>query len=482
MLNALTKREGFRDKNHVEYDLFGKSNRANDILTLEELGLRFADKYLLSDRSGSKWEDTKTREDAWKKTRKELNFFRKKGPQKELELGVRRAIQDAVGKMNNLDTFDAEYAENLAFTKVRWVGSAAYNDTTVTGWDAWTKTQRVMDYRLNQLHGRKNGYGDLQNIMGIKRLSLTFWEGIFGNEVLNDETGAQQKRNLLGIMQTGFIGDSNAKLRDFDVDRRDEETFGSNHIQNGFKMYKQILYEHAIPFEKMISRDAFGRVTVDRQEMDKVMNDWLKNLRYTYDQIGLNYNEQLDDAYIEWVQDDEGAYAAEFRFKKQRLKDVFFHKDIINMGMYNRREYIKYWEGKQYGKRDENDEDMLIQYTRNVLAYLIAKEMLEHRLIGGKNSNYNLSYWGFDEIRAIESMFENYAGGNAKETTAKKFGLFGKRYFDAYEMKKIRQIGNALYPKMLWDEARWQIVMGFIAVSGESVKRGLPAFKGSLWG
>lgn len=458
---------GFRDTggSYVR-DLFARAS--HDPMALEELGLRFMSLKVGDKGKSGDWEKgqgSKKWKDAWKLTKKELNLFNAQSKQRELDDGVRRAVRDAIGAVNDLDDFDAEYAENFAFSKVYFTFTSAYNDTTATGFDAGTKLMRFMDYRKNNMFGRKNYVGNTQNVPGVKRLLLTLWEGAYGS--VENADGSRKKASLLSVMEHGFTDNTRRKghentLQTVDFDRGKEATFGSNHIMSAFKLYQRVLKGAVFSFEKYIKTDNFNNVQTNPEGFNEVLNEVNKSIRYTYNQLGLDFEDMQDEVEIIWERDADGKMSPSATFNKRKLKDALFGQEIVNMGMYEQREFAGNWVNKRIGMKDTNGEDMLTEYSRNVIAYYVAKEILEHRLYSAKDSSYNYNIWELDMIRAVEGFFANIPGGELEEMS---IGLFNKNkklrktgsFFNRKEFKKIRLMGNAGYGKLWFEELRAQV-------------------------
>ncbi|HEX7042539.1 MAG TPA: hypothetical protein VF189_04775 [Patescibacteria group bacterium] len=441
------------------------SKKSEAMVALEELGLRFISQKLGKEKSkASEWDknNEEDRDTAWKATRKELNLFNAQSKPDLLNKAVRQAIQDAIGKENGLDEFDAEYMENFAFAKVYFTFTSGYNDTTATGFDAATKLMRFMDYRKNNTFGRKNFVGNQQNIPGVKRLLLTLWEGAYGT-IENPKDGSLTKASLLSVMENGFTDKTRSEgLQTIDFDSNKEATFGSNHVASAFAFYTTILKGPVFDFAKSVTVDAYNNVQTKPEAMAQALNEINKNIRYTYNQLGLNFEDMEDEIELVWEPDEDGKMVASPVFKKEKLKDALWAKEVVNMGMYEQREFASLWANKKVGMKDINGEDMISEYSRNIMAYFIAKEILEHRLRNPKDASYNYNIWELGMIQAIEGFFANIPGGELEE---RAIGLFNRNkkmrktgsFFNAKEFKKIRLMGNAGYGKLWFEALRAQV-------------------------
>lgn len=455
---------GFRDKNgEAVRDLF-KRVAKKDPMALEELGLRFIDVKQGGSQSyqGAKWETD--RNTAWRAVRKELNLFNSQSKAPEFDRAVRYAIQDAIGKLNGLDSLDAEYAENFAFSKVYFTFTSGYNDTSATGFDAATKLVRFRDYRENNQDGGKNFVGNTQNRDGINRLLLTLWEGAFGT--VSNPDGSKKKASLLSVMEHGFTDTTRSKdrntLQTINFNRNIESTFGSNHVSKSYALYQRILKGPILDFQKFVKTDMFENVQTAPEAFGAILSEFNNEIRYTFNQLGLNFEDNEEDIQLVWERDANGKMTSRPRFVTKKLKDVLFSRDIVNMGMYERRLFSDNWVNKRVGEKDSNGEDMLTEYSRNVMAYFIAKEILEHRLYNPQESSYNYNIWQLNMVRAIEGLFANIGIGGMDEKNISLFNHNKKlrkrdSFFNRQEFRKIRLMGNAGYLKLWLEELRAQV-------------------------
>ncbi len=431
---------------------------------MQSLGLRFMDEIVPDPpgQQGEKWNSKPN--DARKEVQRALNLFKRGTNSAPWISTVRGAIQDAAGEVNDLPKFDAEYAENFAYSKVYFMLSSGLNDTTATGTDASTKMLQFLGYRANNIFTGfgKNFVGSMQNLKGLKRLLLTPWEGLYG-EKTDPVTGKKQKISLAKVLEYGFTDSTRGqKMPEIDAVQGVERTYADNHVYSALKVFKRFLKGPIFDFEKWIKIDIYNRVSISPDAFNEIENGVNKDIRYTYNQIGADF-EELDDTFeINFVRKPgESTYGPELTFKRQKLKDKLFDKEVINMGMYDRRIMEGRWVNKRIGQKDANGEDMLKEYSRNIVFYLVAKEILEHELYNPDDSMYNSSIWGRTMVNAIEGLFasipieleESTIGLFNKHTKWKKKDSFANRK----EFDKIRKMGNAGRVKLLAEDVRAQI-------------------------
>lgn len=463
VLQDLTGRVNFRDATKVR-ELFQDVLKEKDLHAMEELGLRFIDTKLSKPQGDEKWGDP---EKARKAVRKELNLFNKVTKPKKFEKALRHAIQDAIGKVNHLDSEDAEYAENFAFAKVYWTFSAGFNDTTATGFNGGTKTMHMSGYRKNNFGGGKNYVGNIQNLYGVKRTVLPFWMAMYG--YVEEPDGKKTKKSLLSVMENGFTRQTRPKngnhvntLKSIDFEKNIETTYAGNHLTKGWALYERHINGAIFELAKYVTVDNFGRVKTNPEAIKDILSKVNNEIRYTFNQMGFDFEDMIETIDVEWKRDPDGKMVAEPQYVRQKLKDFLFDKEIVNMGMYERRMFADRWVNSRVGMKDAQGEDMLIEYSRNILGWLLSKEILEHRLYNSSESSYNYDIWELDMIRAVEGLFGNIPMGEFDE---RSLGLFNKNkklrktesFFNRKEFKKIRLMGNAGYGKLWMEELRAQL-------------------------
>lgn len=198
----------------------------------------------------------------------------------EVRERLRQVMVDKLG----INYSEAKYAEAWAFSMARWMGIGARNDINAIGYDAWSKTQNFMEYRLKQAEEKRRGVvGNVYNILGIRRASLSFMEGI------TDVHG----RTLIEAIQGGQGEDVNLKNPFKDEENKESikhlefrqdmaQRFAANHVSNAFRIYDFLINHVEFDLENMVTHDSFGRVIIDQKKANEMVDGIQKTIRYAY--------------------------------------------------------------------------------------------------------------------------------------------------------------------------------------------------------
>lgn len=374
-----------------------------------------------------------------------LNVYGAMNREEKIFKLVRSSLRKTVADAENLDEIDGEYAENWAFSMTYWTGISARNDLDSQGFDSWSKLQSTMDYRIKQTKGRGT-YGDLPTIFGFKKVGLNFWEAL---KVREDGQGEFNK-SLIDVIQGGDGKDIDydAKIKGFDFAGRAQTQFVVNHLASAYKLYNYLQKEHGIDFEKFLHYDDTGRVIIDPKARDEISEGIWKALRYGYDMLDFLYHEDSRG----WTKNEAGTLV----FKTQSLEERMFNEEVLKMGMYEREievDGIDKETGKKIKKKEgvfkdsyrsvpkgENGEtkEVLKHRSRDMLAYLVAKDLMIHR----KWSTNELRY-SYEMVELIESFFRNMPL-EVKEGDSHE-GVLTRSLFNRDEWKKIARTGHATY-------------------------------------
>ncbi|PIY93915.1 MAG: hypothetical protein COY68_04475 [Candidatus Levybacteria bacterium CG_4_10_14_0_8_um_filter_35_23] len=334
--------------------------------------------------------------------------------------GIKKVIETQEKLVEDLKAKikEATYAEHWAYSFAYWTGIAARNDTEGICFNAWSKIINTSRYRKRQTEG-KGIFGDLSTIYGIKRLGLNMWEGVYAKK----EGERQMDKSLLEILQGG---EGNlidlTTFGDFEMYSTGQRQFAVNHIMNSFQAYDHILREHGINFEEILVRDPYGKLIIDKKKMDKVMDGIWKNLRYTFDLPNFRYGKKIRSwDFEEWKDGEKRGKVKGIVFEEKSLREAMFGKQINEMEMYKRKEFMRYES---------------VQAARNVMAYLIEKQLEEHMQRTANSRRYSpMELWN------IEDYFRNYSTRvmeDKKDYAVQVIDTF----FSGKEWRKIAQMSH----------------------------------------
>ncbi|MCL4353731.1 hypothetical protein M1615_04720 [Patescibacteria group bacterium] len=250
----------------------------------------------------------------------------------ETRAKIRQSLKERLGLGDN----DAEYAESWAYYMCRWTGLAAMNDTKAIAFDAWTKIQQTEYYRLRQKEYPREGgslSGNPFNIDGFKRLGLNFWNGITDEkgrtpiEILEGHAPGEVKENgeIKQILRENPFSDKNhAKFPAWVM-----QYFAGDHVARSFQLYHFLIENNELNFQNLVTREvdpvtglATGRLVVDFEKANKVVDGINKAIRYAYSTWGgIDYGKKVRTWEKYWTGE------------KDQRKEHFIHKEETTMEM-----------------------------------------------------------------------------------------------------------------------------------------------------
>ena len=414
----------------------------------EHLNASFDDAYLSFEQAGGLADAKKLTEWMLRKTfilkaddiegLKALNIYGQFGRRADFGALVKEGLRTVFQERENLSNGDIRYAHNRAFALTYWTGISARNDIGAIGFDGSSKMMNFSEYRLRQMG--KGASGDEENIFGLRRIMLNMWEAL---RITEDKTGAD--KSLIELLQGGTgdnISTSNL-ISEFEFSEGNaQRQFAVNHLASALNLYQIIMKERGLDFKKMFHRGQNGKLVVNPQEVDNFRRGMWKSLRYGLD-FGLFFYDRKERSW--WkedmpIKDEHGKIREEefddgkghkekrilvkrgTRYGTRRLQDLMFNKDITHMNTYRldddrkRKDGMSLFEDSFKDKQDVNGKTMfegegdnkkprkaLRHMSRNVLGYLIGKELWKHRDIMSLEEEYSE-----DDIETVKAFFTNF--------------------------------------------------------------------------
>lgn len=403
---------------------------------------------------------------------------------------VRQAMRDAISQTEQLNEFEAKYAEEWAFTTTYFTGISARNDMLGIGHDAYSKIQNTEFYRLRQTSGG-NYPGNLDNLYGIHRLGVNFWEGlkVQREKKKKDEEKEDDKKSnqldltlyeiLTGLSKDQATGkytfDVNKDVGDFDFHGNAMRQFYADHLSHAIELFIDITQKQEFNLDKLLKYDNFGRLTWSNEEMQKMIDGTWKHLRYAFDNRGFLYDNAMYgwwyDETIKYDKDtDTGQVSRKAHFGIKTLRELMFSENVRKMGMYERKD-VSGWAKYQRNKEDKTIEEVKANQTkmgRNVFAYLIAAQLREHTRRSGGYRIYSA-----EEVDIITQAFMKYAARVMQGERGETVVLSG--FFSPEEIAKILVSGNAilwiLYLKEFKTAVEGGLFFGFFEALGMIMKQ-----------
>lgn len=382
---------------------------------------------------------------------------------------TRERIKQHIMKKYNLTYFDADYAELFAHSMTRWTGIAAHNDTgkplsgvaPAVGFDAWSKVLNTRDYRKRQV-GYSGQSGDKATMFGIKKLGVTFWEGVqaeerdengkafLGRTLLEVLLGADKETGVGGLMKEEKI-DLQKKLldrADIKLESLAMRKFSENHIVNSFNVFHHVLEAHGMHLDHVVEVDQFGRVVFNAEAADKIFDGIKKYLRYAYGSSG---KIPMDHIIRVWEIDPGTGKKV---YKEQSIAESLFDREVLGMSGEDLSILDKPFDTLDKKEKVERKK-VLSSVNKKVFMYLIAGEMYKHQDPGQTGKLF--SFAEYQKIyRFLEGMIGELEGheGDLKGTHVKK------SYFTKEEIKKIRKVSKTEFGRLFGKDLAGSMLAG----------------------
>ncbi len=210
-------------------------------------------------------------------------------------------------KERDLVRKDLEYAEAFAWVLTHWTGAAARNDTGAIGFDAFTKTMKLREYRKGQSGlNRAGSFGNEYDLGVFKGLAVDFFNGITVEKKLEDKGNNYTPFEIFRIMSD--IEDSSlpedekkrqktqwAKRLNFE--QYIQRSYSGDHINRAFEIFHATLGAEEMRLEEIVKWDPFRGIILDRGKFEEqVKEKFLKPIRYafrTYAQLDMGKMQRL---------------------------------------------------------------------------------------------------------------------------------------------------------------------------------------------
>lgn len=422
---------------------------------------------------------------------------------------VRERLRQTLSKELGLSKNEAIYAEAWAFSMTRWTGIGAKNDVGAVGFDAWSKVQNLLPYRLKQMDEKRKGVaGSIWNLLGIKRAGVSVMDGltdVHDRSIIEAIQGGQGRdlekanpfRKKLSSEQKDRLAQLNAKTELTEDEKSEKEKlevkhlrfkqdmaqrFAANHVGNGFKIYDFLINHNEFNIEKMITYDEYGRPIIDQEAANKMIDGIQKAIRYGFCTWGgTDYSKTMRIWEQKEVPDlDENGKQKLDRNGNPATKAVpvmrdlplgavlfgpdvlrFIKEDIDRVESKTREEIES--SGNNSWEIGEGDEKFSLDFDKmnskterdflwkQILKYLIAEEIESHRNVNSELRRYNYS--------TIEKFYDFL---NAKGTLNKD------------DIKDVRKFSKTTESRLIGEELPPSLLLGLLGGLWKEFKRQAP--------
>ncbi len=323
---------------------------------------------------------------------------------------------------------DVKFAEMWGFRESSWTGIAVYNDTRAIAHDKWGQPINTSNYRQRQAQGR-GASGIEDTILGLKRLSLNLWQGL----KVRQEGGRAFDKMFLEVIQGGQ-GDSinlDDDIEAFDFDGNAQRQWYNDHVDKSWKITDFLIDKDGMNLNNYLKYDYRGKLVIDYPKFQAEVMDFLwHDMRYFIDQAGLLWNNKIRS----WETVD-----GKLVFGATELKKHMFSDKVLEMNMYERGHLNE--NDPEYSKR-QAEEVKNGAFARNVMGYLIAKEIKWHM-----KDRPGAIKWGLHEVETINKLlsewdYEKHFDSNTEEVI-KRIPFFSEE-----ELERIDEMGDADVKKL----------------------------------
>lgn len=357
---------------------------------------------------------------------------------------VEKAIRNAIQQTEQISGFEAKYAEERAFALSYFLGISARNDMNGIGHDAWSKMLNTEFYRASQTSG-KNYAGNLHNLFGIHRLGVDMLQGLRVQPAGSNKLSKTLYEEITGFNGTDFSG-INKPIELFDFHGNAMRQYYADHLSHVIDLFVDITQKHEFNFDKIITIDQVGRIVVKHDEMQKLIDNTWKHLRYGFDNRSFLYDNKLYGWwYDEKINPQNGQVSRTPHFGAKTLRDLMFSKEVLSLRMYER-EDVSGWKPGSDRTR----------VARNIFAYLIKAQFEEHVKWTGHAELYTA-----DQISMIASAFMEYSARVMRGEHGEAISLSG--FFTQEEMWRILVMAHAVLWKLYSKEYGADMFGGFFS-------------------
>ncbi len=336
-----------------------------------------------------------------------VNVFNDAHKDERIVNEVRERIRQVMVDKLGINYAEAKYAEAWAYSMTRWMGIGARNDINAIGFDAWSKTQNFMRYRLKQAEEKRRGViGNVYNLLGIRRASLSFMEGVtdvHGRTVIEAIQGGQgdewKEKNPFKEPFKKLEDKDSIKHLEFKQDTA--QRFAANHVGSSFRIYDFLINHMEFDLENMVTHDSFGRVIIDQKKANEMVDGIQKAIRYAYCTWGgTDYSKNIR------VYEKEGEDGKEINAKNMPVAAALFGEAIlrfINEDMdrkgieRDKNKTPNVWtigdgnnkfdmDFSRIQSQDGTEREII---WKHILKYLMAEEIKSHRSIKSQLSRFD---------------------------------------------------------------------------------------------
>jgi len=347
---------------------------------------------------------------------------------------------------------EAKYADEWAFSMMRWTLAASKNDTNGIGFDAATKITRTEQYRTRQAAAHRMGaLGNMYNIPIFKSIGLDMFNAILtlpvrdeNGDLIKDKNGKVITRTpieiLLAAQNAGSDKEAMAAMNQLRFLERTMTQYHADHVGRSFEVFHSLIGAKEIKLEELAKIDPFRGVTFDQAKFQEtVIDGFLKSMRYAYSTWrGVDFSKKIRY----FVRKDEET--GEMIFEDRPLVNVLFSKEVVEgfVEKFKReisREDYDLFKGQgvisdnilrliQFGHRDE--------LWKEVAKLRLAAEIYSHRDLTGPNPWLTTS-----QIETIYAALQKIPGNLLVDKDEKDFKktMVTKLAFDNKDINWMRK-------------------------------------------
>jgi len=302
-------------------------------------------------------------------------------------------INDSVGGYFEMP----QYAEQWAFSMLRWSGAAARNDTGARSYDKWTELQLTQYKRdRDSAESRLSGFGNPYNFELYKQLSPDLFNGI----VLQDDkktTPFELLEKLEKKRNEENEYNPHEELSRLEFTQNAMGQFAAVHLDNTFKLLEIITGAEELDFDKFIEYDRYGRMVFNEKDFQEDLKGFFKTWRNAYSTWGqINFATKVKKLKAR----------SSTEYEEIPLAKAMFGDEILDVDEFKvKADDVR--EGEKVGEFSARlvNEDKEALWKQLVKGY-IAAQIYAHRDLKSHYTHYD-----FGQIEGIFDVLERVPGG-----------------------------------------------------------------------
>lgn len=396
---------------------------------------------------------------------------------------MNKAIAEGASADLNLSKLDAQHASMYVETFVHWMGIAAKGDIEGVGFDVQGKAINLLANRQRIAQGRGSQFE--QNMFGFQHVMLNFVEALklqmdqgYNPEGLSaKEIDTRKKKydvTLLELIQGGQGNqiDLSKDLGKYHFENQAEANYLSTHISPAIGLVNFLVSEKDLHLADFFSTDQFGNLLFDHVKAEGILRGVYGPVRASLETFGVDLMKKMRVPMVRMHHDHKtGKIINNYDFKEMTVLEYMFGEEVVgrfkrdaNGNILTEKVKKKDIHGVEkeetvpqreshgmgmYDRLNNKADDLNRRVARNALAYVISKEIMEHRL-----NNTTHHRWTINNILEVERFFGTLSIDKVHEHEHNGVNhvVINEKFFTHEEWNNILKLFDSEYGKMYLTE------------------------------